>query len=225
MSVDAPTDLACDIARLTASIDGAAKATEMALISGHSVSDAAGHSPLPAEGNELSRQLAALRERVALARDRRDDPRALRSELATLLFFARTLEDDADRWRAGLEERLGELERRRAAARREQERGARSTSRQASIEHRPDRRIDRGSRRWRVSKHPAHFHPGRRCHGLLRVRLLPPERVTRGETLARDAQRRSARCISQARVARNVGRGWGGACRALRLMPEARGTD
>ncbi len=122
MSVDAPTDLACDIARLTASIDGAAKATETALIAGDDVSEAAGPSPLLAEGNELSRQLTALRERVARARDGRDDPRALRSELATLLFFARTLEDDADRWRAGLEERLTELERQRAVARREQER-------------------------------------------------------------------------------------------------------
>jgi hypothetical protein len=48
--------------------------------------------------------------------------RALRAELATLSFFAATLQADADSWRATLDERVEELERKRAAARRERDR-------------------------------------------------------------------------------------------------------
>jgi hypothetical protein len=59
---------------------------------------------------------------VALAEYRDEGPRALRAELATLLFFARTLRADADNWRSALEGRIEELKRQRAAARQEQER-------------------------------------------------------------------------------------------------------
>ena len=101
-----------EIAALDASIDHAAAATEISL-SGH---------PPTADHQELCRQLAALRERVAQARRRNAGPAALRAELATLLSFARTLQDDANRWRAALASEAQELEHRRAAARREQER-------------------------------------------------------------------------------------------------------
>jgi hypothetical protein len=78
------------------------------------------HSRL-AEHKELSRQLEALRERVARAEGRNEGPVALRAELATLLFFARTLQADADRWRAAGEEQDKDLERQKAVIRKEQE--------------------------------------------------------------------------------------------------------
>jgi hypothetical protein len=110
-----------EIARLRAAIDRAGAATELTL---------AGHPPassdddarlLPAEHNELSRQLKALRERLALAEGRNEGPLALRAELATLLFFAGTLQADADRWRSAVEERAKELRRLTAAARKARE--------------------------------------------------------------------------------------------------------
>lgn len=115
MGADPQTELRSEIAALGVSIDRAASATEIVL---------AGHSP-EADHQELCRQLAALRERVAKARQRDDDPAALRAELATLLSFARTLQADADTWRAALADQAQELDRRRAAARRERERLAR----------------------------------------------------------------------------------------------------
>jgi chromatin segregation and condensation protein Rec8/ScpA/Scc1 (kleisin family) len=75
-----------------------------------------------ADHKELCRQLAALRRRVAAAEDGNEDVRARRAELATLLFFARTLQADVERWRSTLEGRLKEVERKRIAARRERER-------------------------------------------------------------------------------------------------------
>ena len=69
------------------------------------------------ERKELCRQLAALRERVAVAEQGNEDPVALRAELATFLFFAKTLQADADDWRSTLEGRIKELELQRAAAR------------------------------------------------------------------------------------------------------------
>jgi chromatin segregation and condensation protein Rec8/ScpA/Scc1 (kleisin family) len=75
-----------------------------------------------ADRKELCRQLAALRRRVAAAEDGNEDVRALRAELATLLFFAQTLQADAERWRSTLEGRVKELERQRIAARRERAR-------------------------------------------------------------------------------------------------------
>lgn len=115
MGAEPQTHLASELAQLGVSIDRAAAATETIL---------AGHPP-EAEHQELRRQLAALRERVALAQERNDDPGALRAELATLSFFARTLQADAENWRSALADRARELERRRAVARREQERSAR----------------------------------------------------------------------------------------------------
>jgi chromosome segregation ATPase len=112
MGADHETVSASEIAQLGVSLDCAAAATETML---------AGDSPEP-EHQELSRQLAALRERVALAHRRDDGPDALRAELATLLCFARTLQADAENWRSALADRANELERRRAAAREEHER-------------------------------------------------------------------------------------------------------
>ncbi|HKO27183.1 MAG TPA: hypothetical protein VJU80_06970, partial [Solirubrobacteraceae bacterium] len=80
-----------------------------------------GHPP-ETEHQELWRQLCALRERVALAHRRHDDPVALRAELATLLCFARTLQADTENWRSALADRARELERRQAAVRRERQR-------------------------------------------------------------------------------------------------------
>lgn len=108
MGADPRTDLASEIARLEASIERAAASTEMTLA----------HHPAA----ELGRQLAALRDRVARAKAHSEDPGAVRAELATLLFFARTLEADASSWRATAEEQTEALERDRLAARREQAR-------------------------------------------------------------------------------------------------------
>jgi hypothetical protein len=119
LGADAQTDLVSEIARLRVSIERAATAAEVAL---------AAPAPVPADDDpqhkELCRQLVALRGCVARADDRGDGPPALRAELATLLSFARTLETDADAWRSTLREQTRELERQRAAARRELEASA-----------------------------------------------------------------------------------------------------
>jgi hypothetical protein len=114
---DRQTDLASEIAQLRASIDAAASAAELSLAGHQPASADDGPGSSPAVHEELCRQLAALGERVALAERRNGDPRALRAELATLLFFARTLQADADSWRSALEAQAQELERQRAAAR------------------------------------------------------------------------------------------------------------
>lgn len=115
-------DLFCDIARLTVSIERSAAATETALNERLPVSgDGDPRSPL-VEHKELCRQLAALRDRVAQAQDGSEEPRGLRAELATLVFFAETLQADADTWRGALRERVQQLERQRAAERQERER-------------------------------------------------------------------------------------------------------
>jgi hypothetical protein len=122
--VNSQTDLFSDIVRLTASIDRAAAATEIALTDRLPVSgDGDPRSPL-VERKELCRQLAALRGRVARAQCGSEEPRALRAELATLVFFAETLQGDADTWRAALTERTRALERQRAAERQARERSA-----------------------------------------------------------------------------------------------------
>jgi len=118
---DPPTDLASEIARLRASIDRAAAAAELSLAGHQPASADDGPGSSPAVHKELRRQLAALGERVALAERRNEDPRALRAELATLSFFARTLQTDADTWRSALEAQAQELERQRTAARKERE--------------------------------------------------------------------------------------------------------
>jgi hypothetical protein len=117
---DTQTDLAREIAGLKASIDRAAGAAEVTLaVLQPAPADDNAHSTL--EHEELCRQLAALRERVALAECRNAGPGELRAELATLLFFARTLQADTDTWRSSLEARMQELERHRTAARKGRE--------------------------------------------------------------------------------------------------------
>jgi hypothetical protein len=122
VGVEPQTTVVQQIVRLRVSIDRAAAATEVTLASRLSTPVDGDPASPEAEQKELLRQLSALRERVALAEDREDDLRALRAELATLSFFAKTLQADADRWRSTLDERVEELERKRAAARRERER-------------------------------------------------------------------------------------------------------
>jgi hypothetical protein len=112
VGADHKTVLASEIAELSAAIDRAASTTERLL---------AGQEPNP-EHQELSRQLAALRERVENAQHRNDDPSALRAELATLACFARTLEADAQQYRAALANQARELERQKAAERAQEER-------------------------------------------------------------------------------------------------------
>jgi hypothetical protein len=117
---DPQTDLVSDVARLKVSIDRAAAATETTLARAQPVPADDPRSPL-AEHKELCRQLAALRERVAIAEDRNEGPPALRAELATLLFFATTLRADADHWRSAVAEQAEELERQKTAARKQRE--------------------------------------------------------------------------------------------------------
>jgi len=112
VGADPQTVWASEIAELGVSIDRAAAATELMLADQRQES----------EPQELRRQLAALRERVALAHRRDGDPVALRAELATLLSFARTLQADAENWRSALADRARDLERRQAAVRQERRR-------------------------------------------------------------------------------------------------------
>ncbi|MBV8219312.1 MAG: hypothetical protein JO325_12675 [Solirubrobacterales bacterium] len=120
MSAESQASTVSEVARLTAAIDGAAATTEATLGRRPASADDDSRARL-AEHEELSRQLGALRERVALAEGRNEGPLALRAELATLLSFARTLQADADRWRAAGEELHKDLERQRAETRKQQE--------------------------------------------------------------------------------------------------------
>ncbi len=124
VGVDPQTDLVCEIARSTVSIARAAVATEMVLAEYRSGSGSGDGDPrsLQAEHKELCRQLAALRDRVADAQAGSEGPRALRAELATLSFFAGTLQADAYSWRAALQDRIQALERQRIAERQERQR-------------------------------------------------------------------------------------------------------
>lgn len=115
-------EVVSEIARLKASIDRAATATEVTLVGRPGTSEGDDRRSPLVERKELCRQLAALRERVAVAEQGDQDPVALRAELATLLFFAKTLQADADEWRSTLERRIKELEWQRTAARWELER-------------------------------------------------------------------------------------------------------
>jgi hypothetical protein len=112
-------EVVSDIARLRDCIDRAAAATESTLAGGPGASER--DDPVR---KELSRQLAALRERVAAATRGNEDPAGLRAELATLLSFAHTLQADAGNWRSALQGRIEERERQRTVARREREREA-----------------------------------------------------------------------------------------------------
>ena len=91
MGTDPQTSTVSEIALLRAAIDRAAAATEITLAGQPPASAFDDQSSRPAEHEELSRQLAALRERVAVAEGRDEGPLALRAELATLLSFAKTL--------------------------------------------------------------------------------------------------------------------------------------
>lgn len=123
MRVDHQTDLVSEVARLQVSIDRVAAETDMTLPDHPCATEDEDPHWVLSELKELRRQLAALRERVARAHSQnQDDPLALRAELATLLFFAKTLRADADAWRAALADRLKEFERQKAAARQEQQR-------------------------------------------------------------------------------------------------------
>jgi hypothetical protein len=120
--VDRGTDVDRDIAQLALAIDREASAAAAALTqrpSGRSGEPVRGGV---AEREELYRQLAALRDRAADAESGTVGPRAMRSELATLLSFARTLRADAEGWRAARDAALAELERQRAEARLRRER-------------------------------------------------------------------------------------------------------
>ncbi len=121
MGTEPQPDVTADIAALGASIESYAVAAESALTHARPPSEPESGRE-PPEQRELCRQLSALRHRVARARAELTDPRALRAELATLGFFAQTLQADADRWQARAHEALAELARREAAIRREQER-------------------------------------------------------------------------------------------------------
>lgn len=122
MGVESHTEVVAEIARLRVSIDRLAAASELTLTGDPPTCEPDDlRSPL-AEHRELCRQLVAVRERVALADDRNAGLRVLRAELATLLFFAKTLQADTNSWRSTLGERIYELERKSAAARRERER-------------------------------------------------------------------------------------------------------
>jgi hypothetical protein len=120
MGAEPETDLASEIDRLTLSIDRAAAVTGKTLRYRPSAPQEDDPGRGAAEYNELCRQLRALRDHVGSARSRNAELRALRSELATLLFFAETLQADAVTWRAAVEERIKAQGPENAAARRDQ---------------------------------------------------------------------------------------------------------
>lgn len=115
------TSTISEIALLRAAIDRAAAATEITLAGRPPASASDDQRSRLAEHEELSRQLGALRERVAVAEGRNQGSLALRAELATLLSFAKTLRADADRWRSAGERRDKALQRQKATARKMQE--------------------------------------------------------------------------------------------------------
>lgn len=119
VGVDAQTDLVTEIFGLKVAIDRAAEAARISLAGRPSAS---GDDRAWAEREELKRQLGALREGVEAAERRNEGPGSLRAELATLLFFARTLQADAEALRSALRDQVRELERQRRAARDERER-------------------------------------------------------------------------------------------------------
>ncbi len=123
MWVDHQTDLVSEVARLQASTERVVAETDMTLADHRCAAEDEDPHWVLSEHEELRRQLAALREHVARAHSQNQgDPPALRAELATLLFFAKTLQADADAWRAALADRLKEFERQKAEARQEQQR-------------------------------------------------------------------------------------------------------
>ena len=193
--VDAQTDLCGDIARLSVSIDRAAAATERALTARLPVSvDGDPCSPV-VERTELFRQLTALRDRVARAHRAGEEPRALRAELATLVFFAETLQADADLWRGTLEQRIREFERQQAAERQERERLA--AQRAQLVRRREALEVTIGQTAVRMARQNGGdcrctvpvFTLGDGLTVWFGVRVLAEARVSICAALARDAQR------------------------------------
>jgi hypothetical protein len=135
MAVHPQSDVVSEIARLRGCIERTAAATEITLTRRFVAPDDDEPRSPAAEHRDLCRQLGALRDRVARAEDEDEAPPAVRAELATLLFFATTLQADAEAWRAALDERLRELERRRAA---EQAERARLAAERAALVRRRD---------------------------------------------------------------------------------------
>ena len=120
-----------ELADLNASINREVAAVVAALEGPSAEGDPATQLP---EHGELLRQLRALRDRVARANAQIGDATERRAELATLLFFARTLRADAEQLRATVREALEELARGRRAAWLERERAA--TERQEILRRR-----------------------------------------------------------------------------------------
>jgi hypothetical protein len=124
LSVDAQPHVVSELARWRALIGSEAAAVDTTLNDRPFIAADDYPPPRRAEHKELSRQLAALHERVAQAGSRSQDQLALGAELATLLSFAKTLRADAETWRAALEDGLEVLKRQEAARRQERERSA-----------------------------------------------------------------------------------------------------
>jgi chromosome segregation ATPase len=120
--LDSDARVGRDVAQLAFAIDREATAAGAAMTQRPSGSSDQRVRGGVAEREELWRQLTALRDRAVSAESDSSDLRALRSELATLLSFARTLRSDAEGWRAAREAELVELERQRADARLRRER-------------------------------------------------------------------------------------------------------
>ena len=117
MQAEPKIDELSEAARLRAAIEREAAAAATALRTHRPTSDDADAPWGLTQHRELHRQRAALHERVARAGACGEGRLAVRSELATLLSFAKTLRADAEAWCAAFEARLEELERQRIAAR------------------------------------------------------------------------------------------------------------
>lgn len=122
LAVETQTQLDCEIARLRVLIGREAAVVDKALNDHPSSCDDDYPRSGRAEHRELSRQLGALGQHVALAPSRSKDQLDLRADFATLVCFAKTLRTDAEAWRTAFEAGLKELEREETAAREERER-------------------------------------------------------------------------------------------------------
>jgi chromosome segregation ATPase len=122
VGLDSQANVLTEIAKLRAAIGRDAGAAEVALAPACAEAEDDGRSRRLPQHQELSRQLAALRERVARAGSELSDHRAVRAELATLAHFSRTLREDADAWRSRLHQALCDLAQQEAAARQERDR-------------------------------------------------------------------------------------------------------
>ncbi len=124
LAVETQTQLDGEIARLRVLIGREAAVVDKALNDHPSACDDDYPRSGRVEHRELSRQLGALGQHVALAPSRSKDQLDLRADFATLVCFAKTLRTDAEAWRTAFEAGLKELEREESAAREERERWA-----------------------------------------------------------------------------------------------------